>query len=409
MKRTLGEVGAAATQNAPPPRPLPRHCEPAAARRHPAAPAPPRLTRLLALALLLTSVLAAIVFAPMACGGTSHGSGGSGGKVTIRVLYAGSLIIPFAELQKRFEELHPDIKINGEGHGSIQVLRQVSDIHEEADVLISADSQLIPMLLYDAKDPQTRKPYGTWRIDFATNEMALAYTGRSKYASQLTSDDWYDIVRRPDVRLGLADPRFDSNGYRALMMFALAGRQYDKPALFFDTFDGQFTSPITAQDDSTQTVIHVPEILETSSGSHIVMRGYSVQLLPLLESGDIDYSIEYLSVIKQHGLEYLTLPPEVNLGDQTLAATYKRARVDLDYQRFASVTPIFEGQPITYSLTIPSNAAQPEAAAQFVQFLIGPEGRSIMEKDYHPMLSQPLCDNLDALPQELKGLVAPAK
>jgi hypothetical protein len=32
-----------------------------------------------------------------------------------------------------------------------------------------------------------------------------------------------------------------------------------------------------------------------------------------------------------------------------------------------------------------------------------------MEKDYHPMLSQPLCDNLDALPQELKGLVAPAK
>ena len=77
------------------------------------------------------------------------------------MLYAGSLIIPFAELQKQFEALHPDIKVNGEGHGSIQVLRQVSDIHDEADVLISADSQLIPMLLYQTKDPQTGKPYGT--------------------------------------------------------------------------------------------------------------------------------------------------------------------------------------------------------------------------------------------------------
>jgi molybdate/tungstate transport system substrate-binding protein len=129
-------------------------------------------------------------------------------------------------------------------------------------------------------------------------------------------------------------------------------------------------------------------------------------LLPLLESGDIDYAIEYLSVIKQHGLKYMTLPPELNLGDETLAATYKQSRVDLDYKRFASVTPTFEGQPITYSLTIPSNAAHPDAAAQFIQFLLGPEGRAIMERNYHPMLVQPWCDNLDKLPQELRGLVA---
>ena len=120
------------------------------------------------------------------------------------------------------------------------------------------------------------------------------------------------------MRLGIADPRFDANGYRALMMLKLSEEYYKQPTLLFDTFDGQFTTPITEADEGQQSVIHVPEILETTPGAHLVLRGYSVQLLPLLETGDIDYSVEYLSVIKQHGLKYVKLPPEINLGDETL-------------------------------------------------------------------------------------------
>jgi ABC-type molybdate transport system substrate-binding protein len=44
------------------------------------------------------------------------------------------------------------------------------------------------------------------------------------------------------------------------------------------------------------TTVKVPEVLETTSGSNLVIRPYSVQLLPLLESGDIDYTFEYASV-----------------------------------------------------------------------------------------------------------------
>jgi molybdate/tungstate transport system substrate-binding protein len=264
------------------------------------------------------------------------------------------------------------------------------------------------MLLYKTNDPQTGRPYGSWRIDFAGNQMAIAYTDKSKYAAEINADNWYDIITRPDVRLGLADPRFDSNGYRALMMFALAGKQYDKPTLFFDAFEGQFTTPITAEQEGSQTVIHVPELLETSSNAHIVMRGYSVQLLPLLETGNVDYSIEYLSVTKQHGLKYVALPNQVNLGDETLADLYRQVRVDLDYRRFASVSPSFEGQPITYSLTIPSNSAQPDAASLFVQFLLGPDGRRIMEQNFHPMFPTPRCDNLENAPAGLRSLCAPS-
>ena len=388
-------TGAAVTGNAPPP--------------HSAPPRPGAVGGQPGVALLVLSLVLLLLagLGAAGCSSSSNTAGDDSGG-TIRILYAGSLIIPFGELEKQFEAIHPDIKVNGEGHGSIQVLRHVSDIHEMADVLISADSQLIPMLLYSSNDPQTGKPYGSWRIDFASNQMAIAYTDKSKYAAEITADNWYDVITRSDVRLGLADPRFDSNGYRALMMFALAGTQYDKPTLFFDTFEGQFTTPITAEEEGSQTVIHVPEILETSSGAHIVMRGYSVQLLPLLETGNVDYAIEYLSVIKQHGLKYVTLPPEVNLGDEKLGDLYRQVRVDLDYRRFASVNPSFEGQVITYSLTIPSNSAQPDAASLFVQFLLGPEGRRIMEQNYHPMLATPRCDNVESAPEELRSLCAPS-
>jgi molybdate/tungstate transport system substrate-binding protein len=389
-------MGAAATRNASPP-PHPPGRDPGDSVR-----------RRTALAATAVALLLSIIFLTIACNNGFGGADDGTGKTSVRVLYAGSLIIPFAELEKQFEVQNPGIDVRGEAHGSIQVLRHVSDIHEMADVLISADSQLIPMLLYSTNDPQTGKPYADWRIDFASNQMAIAYTDKSKYAAEITADNWYDVITRPDVRLGLADPRFDSNGYRALMMFALAGKQYDEPTLFFDTFEGQFTTPITAAEEGDQIVVHVPEILETTSGAHIVMRGYSVQLLPLLESGNVDYAIEYLSVIKQHGLKYVTLPPEVNLGDETLGDLYHHVRVDLDYRRFASVNPSFEGQVITYSLTIPSNSAHPDAASLFVQFLLGPDGRRIMEQSYHPMFSTPRCDSLQTVPTELKSLCVPS-
>ena len=57
------------------------------------------------------------------------------------------------------------------------------------------------------------------------------------------------------------------------------------------------------------------EILETSDSSNILLRGGSVALLALLESGDVDYAFEYASVARQHGLSYVELPPPLNLSD----------------------------------------------------------------------------------------------
>ena len=350
--------------------------------------------------------LSALVLALLLLSGLLAGCGNGGRSVTIRVIYPGSLLIPFPALQKSFEEGHPGIKIESEAHGSIQVLRQVSDLHQKADVLISADSSLIPLLLYSTSAPDTGKPYADWYVEFATNEMAIAFTEKSRHAAEITSDNWYQILALPDVRVGMADPRFDANGYRALMVLKLADTAYARPTLFFDFFDDKFVTPVTATLEGGISVIHVPEIVETRPGSSLVMRGYSVQLLPLLETGDIDYAIEYLSVIKQHHLSFVTLPPEVNLGSSAQSASYRQVVVRLDYQRFATVKPEFPGEPIGYGATIPSDAPHPKEAAEFLAFLAGPEGRRILQSFDHPTLDPPESDHVDLLPPQLKGLCA---
>lgn len=332
---------------------------------------------------------------------------GTGEKVSIRVLFAGSLIIPFADLEREFEADNPDIDVDMEGHGSIQVIRHVSDLHESADVLVTADYTLIPMLLYQVDDPDTGKKYADWYAVFATNEMVLAYTSESAYASEVSGDNWFEIINRSDVRLGSADPRLDANGYRSLMMMKLAEDYYSASSLFTQTFGDKFRYPIRVSTASQGSLVKVPEVLETKSGSSLVVRPYSVQLMPLLESGEIDYSFEYRSVAEQHGMKYVTLPPELNLSDPAYAATYSTVTVKLDFQRFATVKPEFPGDAIRYGLTIPSNARRPEAAARFVAYLLGPRGQELMAQNHQPMIVPAEADNLGALPGAVRELCTP--
>jgi molybdate/tungstate transport system substrate-binding protein len=327
-------------------------------------------------------------------------------RVTLVVFGAGSLIIPFDHLEKAFETRYPYIDVQTEYHGSIQVMRHATELHEEIDVVATADATLIPMLMYAMNDPDTGEPYASWYIRFASNSLALAYTSQSKYADEINADNWAEVLARPDLKVGFADPRFDAVGYRALMAFALAQDAYGQYNLFTDMFNGRFTHPITIFIEDDLTTITVPEILETRSNSSIVVRGASIQLIALLESGDLDYAFEYESVIKQHGLEMLHLPETVNLGAENIG--YDSVQVNLDFRRFATVKPEFRGERISYGITIPSNAPHPKEAALFIAFLLGPEGRALMEADYHPLFDPALGDGYTNIPAELQALCVPA-
>jgi molybdate/tungstate transport system substrate-binding protein len=328
-------------------------------------------------------------------------------KTPLKVLFAGSLIVPFQALEKAFEAQHPDIDVQLEGHGSIQVVRHVTEIHDLVDVAATADHSLIPMLMYSSRVPETGQPYADWYIKFATNHLALAYTPDSQYADEINPDNWYQVIARPGVKVGVADPRFDASGYRALMVLQLAESVYEQITIFENMTLGRFKTPIMVQEENGRSVIHIPEIVEPKPDSGIVLRGASIQLIALLESGDLDYAFEYESVIQQHGLQMVRLPDSLNLGAEEYADQYGQVQVRLDFQRFASVKPEFTGEVIGYGLTIPSNAPHPEQAAEFIAFLLGPEGQAVMQANSHPLIIPPQAHNFEALPEALKPLCVP--
>jgi molybdate/tungstate transport system substrate-binding protein len=346
--------------------------------------------------ILLVILVLAIAAAPVA------GSCAKAEKTKVRVLCATSLMYPLGSVEKAFEALHPDIDILTEGHGSIQVVRAVTELNEESDLVIVADDSLIPMMMYNTKIPDTDQSYADWSIKFAANSLVIAYADGSKYADEINRDNWYQVLARPDIKLGFADARLDACGYYTLMLLALS-EQYYGDGYILENVLGQFNPPLKTGMEGTITTITVPEILRPV-GDKTVIRGSSLRLLALLQSGDIDYSFEYRSVAEQQGLKYLELPPEINLGSSAWADFYARVKCVMEFQRFATIQPEFTGEPIVYGFTIPSNAPHKDIAQEYLEFLLGVEGQKIFASSYHPMIL-PVADNPANLPQGLKTLL----
>jgi molybdate/tungstate transport system substrate-binding protein len=310
-------------------------------------------------------------------------------------------MVPFSQLQKEFSAAHPEIDLRIEAHGSIQVIRQVTELAQDVDMVAVADYSLIPMLMYGTP-MDNGKPYADWLIEPATNQLGIAFTPRSKYAGEINDRNWFEVLSRPDVRVGLADPRMDAVGYRSIMLTKLAEKYYAREGIFRSVLGAHFSLPLAEGATNGVSWVNVPEVLEPA-GNHVVLRGANLQLLSLLESSDVDYTFEYKSVVEQHHLNFLALPEEINLGAPDLAPLYKGVQVRTDFKRFKTVTPVFEGLPIVYGLTVPSNALHPQAAATLLQFLLGPNGRRIFQTASHPTLDPPLVDNRTALPPSLQA------
>ena len=356
--------------------------------------------------ILRFAIILTLTLGLCSCNGT-QALGSPPEKTPLSVFAAGSLIQPFDALEKAFESKYPNIDVLPEYHGSIQVIRHATELHEPIDVVATADAALVPMLMYATNNPGTGQPYADWYIRYASNHLALAYNKNSKYADEINAENWVEILSRPDVKVGIADPRFDASGYRALMALALAEERAHNYRLFEPFVAGQFTYGLAIFRDDDLTTITVPEILETQSGAHLVIRGASIQLIALLETGDLDYAFEYESVIAQHNLGLLRLPGEVNLGEPAFEDLYNHVQVNLDFQRFASIKPEFRGEQIGYGITIPSSALHPKEAALFIAFLLSPEGRAIMEASHHPMFETALGDGYANIPADLQALCIP--
>ena len=300
------------------------------------------------------------------CRGEQAPQSGVVGKLPI--FHAGSLAVPLAQVSEEFNQLYPDVKILSEGTGSATAIRKVTELHREGGVIASSDYSLIPQLMF----PQ----YADWYIVFAANRMGIAYTDRSQFADEIDGGNWYQILQREGVRYGRSDPDQDPCGYRTLMVWQLAEAYYGIPGLY--------------------------DKLYGAEGE--LMRPKEVDLIALLESGDLDYAFEYSSVAAQHGLNYVALPPEINLSDEEFSDFYAAAEVEVA-GREPGTTITKKGKPIVYGVTIPSNFPNQELAIAWVDFLLSAEGMAIMEANGQPPVIPAVTNDKSKLPDKLRKYV----
>lgn len=302
---------------------------------------------------------------------------GDGEQVVLKVVPAGSLLLPLESVEAGFEAAHPDVDVQIEGHGSIQCVRQVTDLHREVDLVAVADESLIPDMMYRPME-EGQGNYTDSYTSFATNRMVVAYTDASRYADEITAENWYEILARPDTVVGISNPMLDAAGYRSLMVTTLAEDYYQDETIFSRILGDHLRPNVTVIREGTTTTIVLPEVLKQEGGK-VRIRDGSIYLLSLLDAGGVDYAFEYLSVARAHGLRYVSLPPEIDLSSADHADNYRRVVVDLGFQRFASIGSQRVGSPIVYAATVPANAPHPELAREFMDYMIGEFGKGYEE------------------------------
>jgi molybdate/tungstate transport system substrate-binding protein len=314
---------------------------------------------------IIVAMLIALALMP-ACSQPTPGGSLEG---TLAIYHAGSLAVPFEDMGTEFNNIHPDIEIQRDSGGSRSEIRKITELGKVADILASADYALIPDMMY----PE----FADWYVIFAYSRMVLCYTHQSKFGDEVNKDNWYEILARDGVVYGHSDPDLDPCGYRTEMVWQLAEEHYSKPGLY--------------------------DILDIDDIHKNVVRPKSVDLIALLESGDLDYAFEYLSVAKQHSLKYVELPEEIDLSSVEFEDFYATAKVEVTGTE-PGTTNTQIGAPIVYGITIPKNAARADLAVEFLKFLLDKDGQAVMERNYQSPVVPAVASDRSKLPEELHEL-----
>ena len=290
-------------------------------------------------------------------------SGSAPADEAIIVFNAGSLARPLRAALDSFTA-GTKIRVEQENAGSVETARKLTELHRIPDLVGSADYQIFPKYLMPGQT--------SWYVRFARNRMVLMYTPKSKFASTIDSANWYRILETKGVQTGRADPALDPNGYRSLIVMKLAERYYKQPGL--------------------------ADRLVANSSAHVV-RPKEVDLMGLLQAGEIDYAWSYESVAQAAKLPYVTLPRAIDLSDPARAADYAQATVKIPGNSLKDSVEI-RGEPILYAFTVPRSAPHRTLGERFAAFLLSDTGKRIIAREHLDPLPVPIFVG-DSIPQIL--------
>lgn len=282
------------------------------------------------------------------------------------IFHAGSLSVPMKQITDSFKKENPEVSILMEAAGSVECARKITELNKPCDVMASADYTVIDKILIPG--------HASWNIKFASNEMAIVYTEKSKKSDLINSSNWFEIMLDKNVQIGRSDPNSDPCGYRTVLVTKLAEKYYKKSGLSDD-------------------------LLKKNTGN---IRPKETDLLAILETGNVDYIFLYRSVAEQHKLKYILLPDELNLKNPAFEELYSSVSTEINGKKPGEKI-IQKGEPMIYGITIPKLAPNKPVAMAFVKFLLDKEkGGAILSRLGQPSVIPASTISFDSIPEELK-------
>jgi molybdate/tungstate transport system substrate-binding protein len=227
----------------------------------------------------VVGVLAVAGLALAGCTGSGSNSGAGGASANpaapaangqpVRVLYAGSLVnLMERDIGPKFAAAS-GYRYQGEGGGSDALANEIKGKVKQADVFISASPATNSKLEGAANGNEV-----SWYATFASSPLVIGYNPDSKFAADLTSKPWQQVLAEPGFRLGRTDPTTDPKGklaVQALDQGGLTNLASDQSEVFPETelvgrlqsgqLDAGFFYSAEATPDKIPTITIPPESL----------------------------------------------------------------------------------------------------------------------------------------------------
>ena len=211
---------------------------------------------------------------------------------TLTIFAAGTLAVPFKEIDALFEKKYPNVTVHSQFGGSVKMAKQITDLHQDADLLAVADYSVIPKYMFGGNG---KPDHAKWYVGFARNAVTFVYSDKSKGANEINAQNWYKVLARKGVEVGRSNHDTDPSGYQTVQMLSLANKFYNDPNI-------------------------EQSVLANAPLSN--MRETETSLISALQLGQIDYLAIYRSDALQHHLKFIDLPNKINLSDAAESAFY---------------------------------------------------------------------------------------
>lgn len=246
------------------------------------------------------------------CGGSS-GSGAAPSSSspakahgTVRVLYAGSLVnLMEHDLGPAFGNA-TGYTYQGTGAGSTQLVSEIKGKVKQGDVFISASTDANNGLIGAANGD-----WESWYAVFGSAPLLIGYNPNSKFAQDLKTKPWSQVITESGFRMGSTDPQLDPKGKLAAKALsqaklpASAAQVFPEEQLVGRLQSGQLDAGFFYSSEATE--LKIPTI---GLGADKLSATYTVSVLNKAAdpAGGISF-VQYLlgdrgkSLLREHGLQ----------------------------------------------------------------------------------------------------------